>query len=260
MSILKDLMTLNESSTEDKADSLIQKIADGTGITYSQIRKAFQSGPGPDTSTLEKLEKDGYNSGEAWFANKDWFKKHGVTKAEYDAVCDLCESQIVTEALSKKEIDEILLNIAHSNSVSLKNVKLILSGNPAPKTALAVFTRGGFDPDGGWEENKKWADTHHLTKSEFNALRKIKLDESVQLDEGKEYSDSGDFDSDMDDVLDHLKKAFDITHKAEWQDWMKETQKNYSYSAIAKAAKVSLAIKRALDEANQFYDDMSDLG
>lgn len=98
MSLLKDLLVLTEASAEDKADSFIQKIADGTGIAYGKIKNVFSSGSGEGNGpTLAKLEKDGYDSGGAWPENQKWFKKHGVTKAEYNAICKLDESVKLTE-------------------------------------------------------------------------------------------------------------------------------------------------------------------
>lgn len=98
MKLIQDLMQLNESSLEDRADSFIQKIADGTGIPFRKIKNVFSCGSGEGNGpTLDKLEKDGYNSGGAWTENQKWFKKHGVTKAEYDAICKLDESVKLTE-------------------------------------------------------------------------------------------------------------------------------------------------------------------
>ncbi len=99
MNLLQDLIQLNEGSIEDKADSFIQKIADGTGIAYGKIKNVFSSGSGDgNNTTLVKLEKDGYNSGGAWAENQKWFKRHGITKAEYNAICKLDESVKLTEA------------------------------------------------------------------------------------------------------------------------------------------------------------------
>ena len=109
MKLIQELSVLNEASKEDKADSLIQKIADGTGISYRNIKNVFSSGSGEgNKSTLAKLEKDGYNSGGAWPENQKWFKKHGVTKAEYNAICDLCESANLTEAYDSTVIGNLI--------------------------------------------------------------------------------------------------------------------------------------------------------
>lgn len=140
MSLLKDLLVLTEGSTEDKADSFIQKIADGTGIAFGKIKNVFSSGSGEGNGpTLVKLEKDGYDSGGAWPENQKWFKKHGVTKAEYNAICKLDESVQINEdydsTILGNMIDEVEDLISDAG-------KIVSSGDWNKQVKLAVGQDG----------------------------------------------------------------------------------------------------------------------
>jgi hypothetical protein len=79
----------NEDLNEAKVDveAVLSKIQQSTNGSARAVRALFLGGSAAGMDTyLAKLEKDGYDSGGDWEENKAWFKKHRVTKSEYNAL------------------------------------------------------------------------------------------------------------------------------------------------------------------------------
>lgn len=79
---------LDEAANPDeKLNAILDKIARSTSGNKRDVRALFVGGSSPGMrSYLEKLVKDGYDDGGGWIENQAWFKKHGVTKSEYNAL------------------------------------------------------------------------------------------------------------------------------------------------------------------------------
>jgi hypothetical protein len=71
---------------EEGVSEIVAKIAKSAGIPHESAHVIFVGGDHPKHSPryLEKLVKDGYDDAGAWVENKDWFKKHGVSKTEFN--------------------------------------------------------------------------------------------------------------------------------------------------------------------------------
>lgn len=79
--------SVNESVSTVKIDDVIRKLASALGSSISATHAYFIGGSAEGMTALtSKLEKDGYDTAGAWEENKGWFKKHGITKAQYDTL------------------------------------------------------------------------------------------------------------------------------------------------------------------------------
>ena len=77
---------LDDDLLTEGVHEIVAKIAKSTGIPHEAAHVIFVGGDHPKMKPahLEKLEKDGYDSAGAWVENKDWFKKHNVSKTEFN--------------------------------------------------------------------------------------------------------------------------------------------------------------------------------
>lgn len=75
-----------EQLVEAKVDDVIAKLVSSTGGSAKAVRALFVGGGDTSTTFMNKLEKDGYDTSGGWEENKAWYKKHGITKAEFNAL------------------------------------------------------------------------------------------------------------------------------------------------------------------------------
>lgn len=247
MNLLQELSVLTEGSAEDKADSFIQKIADRTGIAASQLKKIFCSASGKkfSYSVLKKLEDDGYDASGDWDENQKWFKKHGIAKSEFTAFHKLNESAQLDEAYFEDdsiEIDDDLNDFCVKSKIQIDK-----------KGARGLVRFTGEKSKLQSMINQFWGDDAE------DYAEQIK--ESASLREAKEYADgSADFESDIADLDKHLKNALKILNKAEWKDWIKATDENWSGKASPRSAEIKASVTKAIKDLDDLYDHMTDLG
>jgi hypothetical protein len=65
------------------------------------------------------------------------------------------------------------------------------------------------------------------------AIPAKKLGESLQLNEVKDYADSGDFTDDLFGVSEHINKMKQTVRQPRWSNWMRVTDDNFSTSSSA---------------------------
>ena len=99
--IMKELLSLNEAEKRN-GDALIHDLAAHAGISKAAAKAIFIGGGEVSKSALDKLEKDGFDTAGGWAENQKWFKKHGISKADYNVLVKLSESVQLDEA---KEYD-----------------------------------------------------------------------------------------------------------------------------------------------------------
>jgi hypothetical protein len=94
--IIKEGFEALEEAAMKDVKPILAKLAKSAGVSERMLNVIMLGG---DTGTgrasvegaLHKMEKDGYDSAGAWEENKAWFKKHGITKTEFNAIVKASE-------------------------------------------------------------------------------------------------------------------------------------------------------------------------
>lgn len=79
---------------------------------------------------------------------------------------------------------------------------------------------------------------------------------NADLDES--YSESADFDADMEKIIGHINAVMTIMQSANWKQHIKDTTQNFDVDATAAEKVLWGAIRDAHDEAQNFYETMQE--
>lgn len=164
----------------------------------------------------------------------------------------ITEEKLVESVAKFKKGDRVRLK--KSMIAKLKNGYPNIKFNTNDTAVISGAGVGGKNPGERWKFRVSFDKPFFGDKSWPETFLEL-----ATINEGIEYPDSSYFDADVDKVMDLLKKALNIVDKAEWADWMEQTDTNFGTShgsAEDLNEKLYTAVEEAQNAIKTLYDHM----
>ena len=82
------------------------------------------------------------------------------------------------------------------------------------------------------------------------------LSESTKLTE--RYNESAEFEEDVSNISDFLKKSQKILESKNWKEWMQESNSNYGTDSVNRSKRVLDNLKKTIKELDDLYEELVD--